>query len=116
MEKRNMTYDLSAIKLALSSVKKLRITTTALKTARAIGFSQQDIVDAVQQIKRKDFIKSMTTYADHRVWQDVYYTEFNAILNFSWFYKQFKLKRWIALLFIDKPAFRACARCESCCF
>ncbi len=40
----------------------------------------------------------------------------NAILNFSWFYKQFKLKRWIALLFIDKPAFRACARCESCCF
>ena len=22
---------------------------------------------------RRDFYKSMTTYADHRVWQDVYY-------------------------------------------
>lgn len=75
-----MTYDLEAIKLALSSVKKLHITATALKSARAMGFSSQDIVDAVQQIKRKDFIKSMTTYADHRIWQDVYNTEFNGYL------------------------------------
>lgn len=80
MEKRSMTYDLEAIKLALSSVKKLRITATALKTARAMGFSSQDIVDAIQQIERKDFIKSITTYADHRIWQDVYNTEFNGYL------------------------------------
>ncbi len=72
-----MTYDLEAIKLTFASVKKLRVTTTALRDARAMGFSQQDIVDAIQQLKRMDFVKSMTTHRDHRVWQDVYNTEFN---------------------------------------
>jgi motility quorum-sensing regulator / GCU-specific mRNA interferase toxin len=42
-----------------------------------MGFSSQDMVDAIQQLKRKDFVKSMTTYADHRIWQDVYNTEYN---------------------------------------
>lgn len=72
-----MSYDLEAIKLAFSSVKVLRVTATALKDARAMGFSQQDMVDAIQRLTRKNFVKSMTTYADHRVWQDVYNTEFN---------------------------------------
>lgn len=42
-----------------------------------MGFSQQDMVDAIQQLKRNDFVKSMTTHADHRIWQDVYNTEYN---------------------------------------
>lgn len=72
-----MTYDLEAIKQALSTTKKLRMTATALSSARSIGFTQQDIVDAIQQLKRRDFVKSMTTYADHRIWQDVYNTKYN---------------------------------------
>jgi motility quorum-sensing regulator/GCU-specific mRNA interferase toxin len=80
MEKRVRTYDLEAVKLTFSSIKKLRITAAALRDARAVGFSQQDIVDAIQQIKRTDFVKSMTTHTDHRVWQDVYNTEFNGYL------------------------------------
>lgn len=72
-----MTYDLEAIKLAFSTVKKLRVTKTALMDARSMGFSSQDMVDAIQQLKRKDFVKSMTTYADHHIWQDVYNTEYN---------------------------------------
>lgn len=75
MEKRVMTYDLKAIKLTFSTIKKLRVTATALRDARAMGFSQQDMVDAIQQLKRKDFVKSMTTHTDHRIWQDVYNTE-----------------------------------------
>ncbi len=77
MEKRVTTYDLAAIKLAFSTIKKLRITNTALRDARSIGFSAQDIVDVIQQLKRKDFVKSMTTLMDHRIWQDVYNTEYN---------------------------------------
>lgn len=77
MEKRVMTYDLEAIKQAFSSVKDLRVASTALKDARAMGFTRQDMVDAIQQLKRKDFIKSMTTHVDHRIWQDVYNTEYN---------------------------------------
>ncbi|MBX3708750.1 MAG: type II toxin-antitoxin system MqsR family toxin [Gammaproteobacteria bacterium] len=77
MEKRVATYDLETVKLAFSTVKKLRATATALKDARLMGFTQQDMVDAIQQLKRKDFVKSMTTHSDHRIWQDVYNTEYN---------------------------------------
>lgn len=77
MEKRVKTYDLQSIKLAFSAVEKLRMTASALRDARSLGFSQQDIVDTIQQLKRADFVKSMTTYSDHRVWQDVYNTEYN---------------------------------------
>jgi motility quorum-sensing regulator/GCU-specific mRNA interferase toxin len=77
MEKRTKTYDLEAIKKTFNTVKKLRITSTALQGARSLGFTSQDIVDAIQQLKRKDFVKSMTTLADHHIWQDVYNTEYN---------------------------------------
>lgn len=80
MEKRVMTYDLETIKLTFSSTKKLRVTAAALKGARAIGFSQQDMVDVIQQLKRKNFVKSMTTYANHHIWQDVYNVEFNGYM------------------------------------
>jgi motility quorum-sensing regulator/GCU-specific mRNA interferase toxin len=80
MEKRVMTYDLEAIKQVFSTVKNLRVTATALKDARSMGFTQQDMVDAIQQLQRKDFVKSMTTYSDHRIWQDVYNTDHNGYL------------------------------------
>ncbi len=80
MEKRVRTYDLEALKLTFASTKQLRVTSSALRDARAMGFTMQDMVDAIQQLKRKDFVKSMTTHADHRVWQDVYNTEFNGYL------------------------------------
>jgi len=75
-----MTYDLEAIKLAFSTVKKLRVTATALRDARSMGFTQQDMVNAIQQLKRRDFVKSMTTHSNHRIWQDVYNTEYNGYL------------------------------------
>jgi len=53
------------------------MTASALKDARAMGFTRQEIVDAIQQLKPKNFIKSMTTFTDHRIWQDVYNTEYN---------------------------------------
>jgi motility quorum-sensing regulator/GCU-specific mRNA interferase toxin len=80
MEKRVRTYDLEAIKVAFSSSEQLRTTATALKDARSMGFSQEDMVAAIQQLKRKDFFKSMTTHIDHRVWQDVYHSEYNGCL------------------------------------
>lgn len=77
MEKRVVTYNLEAIKQAFSNVNTLRITTTGLMSARSLGFQMQEIIDTIQQLKRSDFIKSMTTYANHRIWQDVYNTEYN---------------------------------------
>jgi motility quorum-sensing regulator/GCU-specific mRNA interferase toxin len=73
MEKRRPTYDLDAIKMAIGSIDTLSMTTSALRDATALGFDRGGIVNAIQSIERPMFVKSMTTFADHRVWQDVYH-------------------------------------------
>ena len=72
-EKRKPTYDLTAIKEVFSSADRLKATSTALRTAAGLGFGRREIVATIQSIERRQFVKSMTAYADHRVWQDVYY-------------------------------------------
>jgi len=72
-EKRKPTYDLEAIKSTFSTAKGLNATGSAIRSAAALGFSSADIARVIQSINRRDFQKSMTSYADHRVWQDVYY-------------------------------------------
>jgi motility quorum-sensing regulator/GCU-specific mRNA interferase toxin len=72
MEKRRPTYDLDAVKEALGSVETLAMTTTALQNAAALGFDRFGVVAVIASMERRMFVKSMTTFADHRVWQDVY--------------------------------------------
>ena len=72
-EKRKPTYDLDAFKSAFSSVERLAVTSTAVRTAAALGFGRAEIVATIQTMQRSQFQKSMTSYADHRIWQDVYY-------------------------------------------
>ncbi|RJR41962.1 MAG: type II toxin-antitoxin system MqsR family toxin [Deltaproteobacteria bacterium] len=71
--KKKPVYDLAAFKAAFSSVEKLAITTTALKSAADIGFGRQEIVETIQTMQPKHFYQSMTSYSDHRIWQDVYH-------------------------------------------
>jgi motility quorum-sensing regulator/GCU-specific mRNA interferase toxin len=72
MEKLRPTFDLDAIKAALSSVERLAMTTSALRDALALGFDRSSVVETIASIERRMFYKSMTTFADHRIWQDVY--------------------------------------------
>lgn len=72
-EKRKPTYDLEAFKAAFSSVDRLNVTGAAIRTAAALGFGRADIVATIQTMQRRQFYKSMTAYANHRVWQDVYH-------------------------------------------
>jgi motility quorum-sensing regulator / GCU-specific mRNA interferase toxin len=72
-EKRKPTYDLEAFKTAFNSPEKIAITGTALRSAAALGFGRSDIVGTIQTMRREHFYKSMTAYADHRLWQDVYH-------------------------------------------
>ena len=51
---------------------KVRTTHTARAGANALGFSYSDMLAVVMALKPADFYKSMTTYADHTIWQDVY--------------------------------------------
>ena len=72
-EKRKPTYDLKAIKTAFATAAGLKATGSAIRDAAALGFGSAEIIDTVQSIQRTHFHKSMTSYADHRVWQNVYY-------------------------------------------
>jgi motility quorum-sensing regulator/GCU-specific mRNA interferase toxin len=73
MEKLKPTYDLTAIKAAIGSVETLAITSSVLHDAVGIGFDRGGIAKVIQTVERHMFYKSMTTKADHRVWQDVYH-------------------------------------------
>jgi len=73
MEKRRPTYDIDAIKQTCGSIETLAMTSSALRDATALGFDRSAIAETIVGIDRKMFFKSMTTFADHRVWQDVYH-------------------------------------------
>ena len=48
-------------------------TKTALDGGRNIGLTTVEMLAVIASLSRREFYKSMTTYADHRVWQDVYH-------------------------------------------
>jgi motility quorum-sensing regulator/GCU-specific mRNA interferase toxin len=73
MEKRRPTYEIEAIKLAIGAIDKLAMTVSALCDASQLGFDRAAIVETIVGIERRMFVKSMTTFADPRVWQDVYH-------------------------------------------
>lgn len=73
MEKRKPSYRLADIRVALGSPETLAMTLSAFRDATLLGFDRAAIVDVIGSIKESMFVKSMTTYADHRVWQDVYH-------------------------------------------
>jgi motility quorum-sensing regulator/GCU-specific mRNA interferase toxin len=77
MEKMSATYKLVELKRCFCNSNQLRVTGSALLGARSMGFTRQDMVEVVQQLKESDFVKSMTTFHDHKVWQDIYNTSFN---------------------------------------
>lgn len=56
----------------LVAVGKVRATVSALAGGAALGFGFEEIVAVVASLTPRDFYKSMTTHADHRIWQDVY--------------------------------------------
>jgi motility quorum-sensing regulator/GCU-specific mRNA interferase toxin len=57
---------------ALVETGKVRATFTALAGGAALGLDFDAIVAVIAALTPRDFHKSMTTHADHRIWQDVY--------------------------------------------
>lgn len=45
---------------------------SALAGAAALGLGFDEMLSVIMALCPRDFYKSMTTQADHRVWQDVY--------------------------------------------
>jgi len=71
MEKSTPHCKLPVVK-GLVEAGKVRATMSALAGGAALGFDFDGIVDVVMALAPADFHKSMTTHADHRIWQDVY--------------------------------------------
>ena len=70
MEKSTPHCRLQVVK-GLIEAGKVRATMSALVGGAALGFDFDGIVEVVMALAPADFHKSMTTHADHRIWQDV---------------------------------------------
>lgn len=74
MEKGTPHCKLTKVK-ALVLDGQVRATGSAFSGARELGINDlKGMCDVVLSLGTADFFKSMTTHADHRVWQDVYRT------------------------------------------
>jgi motility quorum-sensing regulator / GCU-specific mRNA interferase toxin len=71
VEKGRPNCSLQVVK-AMVAAGKVRSTVSALAGGAALGFDFNGIIEVVLALTPTDFHKSMTTHADHRIWQDVY--------------------------------------------
>lgn len=73
MEKRTPHYDLARIQADVARLGAAAFTKTALDGGRTMGLTTAEMLTVIASLSRRQFYKSMTSYADHRVWQDVYH-------------------------------------------
>jgi len=73
MEKSSPHYDLRRIKAAVAIRGAAAFTRAAIDGGRAMGLTSDEMVSVIAGLVPRQFYKSMTTYADHRIWQDVYH-------------------------------------------
>ena len=72
MEKGTPHCKLSVVK-ALIEADRVKATASAFNGARDLGINDlAGMCAVVMSLTSTDFFKSMTTHADHRIWQDVY--------------------------------------------
>ncbi|MFZ0312324.1 MAG: type II toxin-antitoxin system MqsR family toxin [Candidatus Korobacteraceae bacterium] len=73
MEKRTPHYELVRIQEQVRRMGPAAFTKTALDGGREMGLTTAEMLAVIGSLSRRNFYKSMTTYADYRVWQDVYH-------------------------------------------
>lgn len=71
MEKQTPHCKLSVVK-AMIEAGNMRATRAAREGGTALGFDFDSMIAVVIALTPDDSYKSMTTHADHRIWQDVY--------------------------------------------
>jgi motility quorum-sensing regulator/GCU-specific mRNA interferase toxin len=73
VEKRTPHYDLARVQADVALLGAAAFTKTALDGGRTMGLTSAEMLAVIDSLTRRNFYKSMTTYSDHRVWQDVYH-------------------------------------------
>lgn len=72
MSKRSAHYKLEDVKAVVAERRRDAFTRTALNGIDEMGLTVTQAIAVLMGLRRNMLHKSMTTYADHRVWQDVY--------------------------------------------
>jgi motility quorum-sensing regulator/GCU-specific mRNA interferase toxin len=73
MEKRTPHYQLNVIQEIVARNGIVAFTRTARLNAYKMGLTDADMLAVVCLLRRDNFYKSMTSFADHTLWQDVYH-------------------------------------------
>jgi motility quorum-sensing regulator/GCU-specific mRNA interferase toxin len=73
MDKWTPHYSLVAVVAMVEALGVASFTKAALDGGRAMGLTSSEMLAVVCGLKGAMFYKSMTTYSDHRIWQDVYH-------------------------------------------
>jgi len=96
MEKFNPSYNLSEFKQS-----DFRITRTAQRNAEDLGFELKNIREVISTMELKHFYKSMTSYANHKIWQDVYHVPYENMILYVKF-TQNVISEFMLLSFKEK--------------
>jgi len=78
VDKFTPSYDLAAFKKS-----KIEIRIAAMRGAANLGFSRSDIHAVIKTMTKK----SMTSYQDHHIWQDVYHVPYKGLILYIKFTK-----------------------------
>lgn len=81
MEKKKPNYLLPDVLTIVAARGLDAFTKTALHGAWDLGLTSDGAVAVVLGLRKTDFYKSMTTHADHRIWQDVYQVDLESGLK-----------------------------------
>lgn len=74
MEKHTAHYHLSVVKAEVHRLGAKAFTRSALEGGRRLGLSLGHMQRIIGALESAMLYKSMTSYADHTLWQDVYHT------------------------------------------
>ncbi len=75
MEKRKAHYNLAAVIVVVREKRAAAFTKSAIDGGRSMGLTTSEMIDVVCALKGRDLYKSMTTYGDNSLWQDVYHAD-----------------------------------------
>lgn len=72
MEKHRPHFQLELVRLCAAAPDAVRFTRTAFDNAADLKMGRSDMLAVLRNLTMTDFYKSMTTYNDNQIWQDVY--------------------------------------------
>ncbi len=78
-EKRKPHYSLSRLQELVRDPATRQITASSRRGATEFNWSEEEIVQCIVGLTRQDFYKSMTTYQNSKIWQNVYRPTFRRV-------------------------------------